>query len=424
MRTNFIFTDDPLSGERIYEYTHSSGAKALAVKTETSAPSAAVSVPFSGGTSDISLEGFRYIPTFPGSAHFAEHMIFTGGRLDRFCAMGADANAETSMTGTTYYVTGGNEFIHAFGDLIGMVARPRFGEDELEKERDIILREKSDDDDVFTKGRNALTDLIFSKGSVRREIIGDKKSIKKMNSSLLRGIYRYAYRPSVTSLAAVSDVDFERIFDVVDASFLGMQPEAPPSFGIIKSERRDTRGAVKQVRSLKKSGFLFVGLAPDLSPLSHDYAKKQVYSSMLESMIFDRTEYIGYSLLEKGRGFNGGFRSDAEIFGDDLILTAGLSCEDRKGAAELFVSVFDSAKSMGAKNIFPHTEAKRRSLIADYISVFDSPSDLALTLSEYAARGARFTDVGRTLLEFDENDFLSFADKVLSSAAVYAVYGD
>ena len=60
-------------------------------------------------------------------------MIFTGGRLDRFCAMGADANAETSMTGTTYYVTGGNEFIHAFGDLIGMVARPRFGEDELKR---------------------------------------------------------------------------------------------------------------------------------------------------------------------------------------------------------------------------------------------------------------------------------------------------
>ena len=124
--SDMIITDDPLSGERVYEYIHKSGTRMLAVDTDTSISAAAVSLPFGGGISGVDVEGFRTFPAFPGIAHFAEHMIFTGGRLDRFCALGADANAETSMTGTTYYITAGDKFLYALGDLSNMVFNPKF----------------------------------------------------------------------------------------------------------------------------------------------------------------------------------------------------------------------------------------------------------------------------------------------------------
>ena len=423
MSRQIKITDDPLSGARVYEYSHRSGAVVLAVEENTQNSSASVSIPYGGGTSEIRLDGFRYLPAFPGSAHFAEHMIFTGGRLDRFCALGADANAETTMTGTTYYVSAGEKFLYSLGDLAYMVIKPTFGKDELEKEREIILREKSDDDDAFTKGRNALTDTVYSRGSIRREIIGDVKSIKKMDADLLRGIYSCAYMPGVMSFAAVSSFDHRKIFDMIDAALFGNDSRAVPNFKRIKSVRRVGTERQRGVKALSGSGLVFFGIYPDMSVLGDNYAKKQVYSSMLESMIFDRTEHIGGGFLDGRTGINGGFRSDAEIFADELMLTAGLSCEDARGTAGEFISFFDGVKTKGARNLFPNVEAKRRSLVAEYLSVYDSPSDLSLTMSEYSAAGARFTDVGTELIRFDENDFFAFADRVLEGAEVFAVYG-
>jgi len=425
MNKSINIIHDPLSGEKIYEYLHASGARVLALDTDTSLSAAAVSLPFGGGISEIELEGFRYVPAFPGSAHFAEHMIFTGGggggRLERFCALGADANAETSMTGTTYYVTAGDKFLYALGDLASMVLKPVFARGELEKEREIILREKSDDDDIFTKGRNALVCLMFKKGSVRREIIGDRKSINKMNAELLRGIYNYAYRPGVMSFASVSGIGHSQVFGMLDAALLGTGGAGTPRFKILKSQLRTDGDNLKEIRAAGDARMLFCGIAPDMSSLSGNYARMQVYSSMLESMLFDRTEYVASSFKERGHGIHGSFRSDAEIFCGDLVLSASLSCDEPKEAARLFSSVFEEAREMRAERAFLYPEAKRRSLIADYLSVFDSPSDLALTLAEYSAAGANFTDVATELMNFDAKDFFAFADRAIKDARVYFV---
>lgn len=418
--TSFI---DPLSGESFFRYTHPSGAVAVCVKKKTSLPSAAVSLPIGGGSSGVTLEGFDEIPIFPGAAHFAEHMIFTGrgGQLDRFCALGADANAETSMDFTTYYLTASEKFLYAFGELVGMVADPRFDRSELEKEREIILREKAEDDEIFGRARNALADLIYKRGSVRRDIIGDRKSIKKMSSPLLKGIYSCAYRPSVMGIAAVTDEDPNRVFSMIDAALLGQISSDRPAFGRIKSKRRQTGERRARIRGENGVDMIFCGIPFSLEGSGLSYEKRRVYSSMLEAMLFDRTEYIGRSFRERGEQIYGSMRSDSSIFFDDMLIYAGVACEDVDRACDIWNDVFESARRMGAERIFPNAEAKRRSLVADYLSVFDSPSELSLTLSEYIAAGASFVRVGRELSDFDEKEFFDFADKFLASAEVYFV---
>lgn len=416
---------DPLSGEEIFEYVHKSGARVSVVNMQTSLSAASVSVPYGGGVSEICLDGFRYIPSFPGAAHFAEHMIFTGGggRLERFCSLGADANAETSMTGTTYYVTAGDKFLYALGDLASMVSKPTFNRDEFEKEREIILREKSDDDDIFTKGRNALMCLMFERGSIRREIIGDTKSIHKMNPELLSGIYAYAYRPAVMAFAAVSDSGYDDIFGMIDAALLGSSEGEGPTFRTQRSKLRCDGGNIKTIGKGGGSSMLFCGISPSMASLGGNYARMQVYSSMLESMIFDRTEYIGERLNEKGKelGIHGSCRSDAELFYGDLVLSASIVCDDPVATSEFFSRVYSEATELGSRRSFPNVEAKRRSLIADYLSVYDSPGDLALTLSEYSAVGASFSDVAYELVNFSCDDFFDFADRALKDAGLYFV---
>ncbi len=409
----------PITGEKMYEFIHPSGAKLVYIHKESAMSSGAVTLPYGGDDTHVSsANGYKAL-SFAGCAHFAEHMLFTGkgGRLERFLSMGADANACTSSTATVYSFTSETEegTISAFSELMKMVLRPELDFGQVEKEREIILRELSEEDDVFSEGRERLVKMLWSRGSVRRDPGGSAKYVRRISGDMIKNIYSAAYIPSEMTFSLVSDIGVGNAKGIFEMNLLGIpyKEEAKHLYC-----RNIPGGKKKRDVFYHESGstVLFLGMAPDTSvpEESGGYAKRYVYTALLESMIFDRTEPIFLELLSRCGGIYGEFVSDSEIRRDDCILSANLMCEDPIAVADEFLKIYKEYYESGKLFSFEHFESKRRAVAADYLSITDSPAELSLSVAEYMREGDSFFSVAEVLKTAEKEEFVEWAKKALS----------
>ncbi|MGB9755770.1 MAG: M16 family metallopeptidase [Desulfurella sp.] len=120
-----------------------------------------------------------------GLSHFVEHMVFKGTKkrsyfdiakeIDR---LGGIINAFTSKEYTCFYVKVLNDYIEKAWDvLLDIVTNPTLDENELEKEKGVIIEEiNSSNDDP----QSAIFDVFFEKSmptSVGKPILGTKEQI-------------------------------------------------------------------------------------------------------------------------------------------------------------------------------------------------------------------------------------------------------
>ncbi len=409
----------PITGESIYEYIHPSGAKLVYVHKKGCLSSAAAALSYGGDDTHVASEAGTNILSFAGCAHFAEHMMFTGrgGRLERFLSFGADANAYTTPTATVYSFTSETEegTISAFSELIKMLTHPEFDENQVEKEREIILSELMEDDDVFYDGRKKLVSLLWSRGSVRRDAGGAAKYVRRINADMLRGVYAAAYIPSELVFTLVSGIGFATARAILDTHLLGT-PYMPPArhtyCGNIKREG-EKRATFSHASG---SNVMFVGLSPNtlVDGTEHLYAKRYVYTALLESMLFDRTEPLYLALSRQCEGIYGEFVSDAELRREECILTANLMCEQPSAAADKLLELYTGMLSDGTLFEFKNFENKRRAMAADYLSVIESPAELSLSLAEYKREGDTFVGVAEILINMKKEEFIEWARRALS----------
>lgn len=125
-----------------------------------------------------------------GIAHFLEHMAFQGtSRMNakQLAAavegMGGESNAFTGYEETQYYITCMPQYVHDCIQLLGhTLADSQFPEEELAKERQVILQERSDrnDDANQVLWNLALKDAYGKKNRLAEDIIGSVKEIKAL----------------------------------------------------------------------------------------------------------------------------------------------------------------------------------------------------------------------------------------------------
>lgn len=158
-----------------------------------------------------------------GYAHFLEHMLFNGSThfkpgdlIEYFQSIGmdfgGDINAHTTFDETVYKVflpRGGLEDIKkGFLVMMDYSRGALLLESEVERERKVILAEKTARDSISYRTR-----LISRKNSLRgtiiakREPIGVFETLKSANSVSLRNFYDHWYRPEKMILVVVGDFD-------------------------------------------------------------------------------------------------------------------------------------------------------------------------------------------------------------------------
>jgi predicted Zn-dependent peptidase len=155
-----------------------------------------------------------------GLSHLIEHMLFRGGarydslEIDQiFDGMGAEINAGTGKETTSVYARVLDRHLpKAFDVIADMVWRPRFADEDLANEREIVLEEIAMyEDDPQDKVFDVLGEAVFGEHPLGRAIIGRADVVAGTPSDGLRGFHAERYVPGNVVIAAAGSVDHDAL---------------------------------------------------------------------------------------------------------------------------------------------------------------------------------------------------------------------
>ncbi len=193
-------------------------------------------------------------PEQHGLSHFLEHMAFKGTSrrtarqiAEEIESAGGDLNAATSLETTAYYarVLKGDEGL-ALDILADILLDPAFAEEEIVRERDVVLQEiASIEDSPEDIAEDLLQEAAYPDQSVGRPIIGTPSSVKSFGARHLRALLAARYRPRDMIVAAAGAIRHDSLVRHATAQFGGLtdgagEGEAPARYkgGARVSERR------------------------------------------------------------------------------------------------------------------------------------------------------------------------------------------
>ena len=158
-----------------------------------------------------------------GVAHFLEHKMFEQeDNVDPFTfysERGCDANAYTSQYKTTYLFSGANEFYEGINFLLDYVQSPYFTDQNVEKEKGIIIQELNMyKDNPYNRMYEGILYNSFKNHPIRYPIGGTIDSVKSITKEDLYSCYSTFYHPSNMILVITGNVDVEETFSVVESN--------------------------------------------------------------------------------------------------------------------------------------------------------------------------------------------------------------
>ncbi|MEA3378681.1 MAG: pitrilysin family protein [Nanoarchaeota archaeon] len=136
-----------------------------------------------------------------GTAHFLEHCSFytpdSKKVLKLFSDKGVYANAWTSNDHTTYYFHTVGRIYSCLDLLINFVSTPGLTSENVEKEKKVITQEIAISlDEPWQLQWFNIDSSLFKKHPLRKNILGDKKSIQRIDKDMLLSAYTTFYAPS------------------------------------------------------------------------------------------------------------------------------------------------------------------------------------------------------------------------------------
>jgi len=162
-----------------------------------------------------------------GLSHFIEHMVFKGTKnrtarqiAEQMDAVGGQLNAFTGKDCTCYYAKVIDEYLPLAVDIVSdLVLRPLFADDDLRKEKGVILEEIAmvDDTPEDLVGE-VLADAQFT-GSLRRPVLGTRALISGYAADDLRGYWRRHYQPENIVIAIAGKYDWEKLLTLIGRYF-------------------------------------------------------------------------------------------------------------------------------------------------------------------------------------------------------------
>ena len=160
-----------------------------------------------------------------GLSHLIEHMLFRGteryGSLEidqLFDTMGAELNAGTGKETTSVYARVLDVHVPKALDVIGdMIWRPRFADEDLANERQIVLEEIAMyEDDPQDKVFDVLGEAVFHGHPLGRAIVGRADVVASTPPDGLAAFHAERYVPDNVVVAAAGSVDHDAFVELVE----------------------------------------------------------------------------------------------------------------------------------------------------------------------------------------------------------------
>ncbi|CJY00928.1 TPA: M16 family metallopeptidase [Streptococcus pneumoniae] len=226
--TKVVFEEKyyPAVKEMVYRTRLSNGLTvALLPKKEFKEVYGSVTVQF-GSIDTLVTEIDGDVKKYPaGIAHFLEHKLFeredSSDLMSAFTSLGADSNAFTSFTKTSYLFSATDYFLENLDLLDELVTSAHFTEASILTEQDIIQQEREmyQDDPDSCLFFSTLANL-YPGTPLATDIVGSEESISQINLTNLQENFTKFYKPVNMSLFLVGNFDVERVQDYFESKEL------------------------------------------------------------------------------------------------------------------------------------------------------------------------------------------------------------
>ena len=304
--TKVVFEEKyyPAVKEMVYRTRLANGLiVALLPKKEFKEVYGSVTVQF-GSVDTLVTEVDGDVKEYPGGiAHFLEHKLFeredASDLMSAFTSLGADSNAFTSFTKTSYLFSTTDHLLENVDLLDELVTSAHFTEDSILREQDIIQQEREmyQDDPDSCLFFSTLANL-YPGTPLATDIVGSEESISQINLTNLQENFTRFYKPVNMSLLLVGNFDVDQVqdyFERKELEELDVQEVAREKF-VLKD--------VKQTDSMRmevSSPKLAIGVRGKQDVAEDDCYRHHILLKLLFAMMFGWTSDRFQKLYESGK---------------------------------------------------------------------------------------------------------------------------
>ena len=304
--TKVVFEEKyyPAVKEMVYRTRLSNGLTvALLPKKEFKEVYGSVTVQF-GSIDTLVTEVDGDVKKYPaGIAHFLEHKLFeredSSDLMSAFTSLGADSNAFTSFTKTSYLFSATDHFLENLELLDELVTSAHFTEDSILREQDIIQQEREmyQDDPDSCLFFSTLANL-YPGTPLATDIVGSEESISQINLTNLQENFTRFYKPVNMSLFLVGNFDVDQVqdyFERKELEDLDVQEVAREKF--VLQDVKQTDSMRMEVSSPK----LAIGVRGKREVAEADCYRHHILLKLLFAMMFGWTSDRFQKLYESGK---------------------------------------------------------------------------------------------------------------------------
>ncbi len=244
--------------------------------------------------------------SFPlGIAHFLEHKVFEQEKgmapFEFFSMHGANANANTTNKKTTYLFSGSKYLKENLNYLFDYVYAPYFTEENVEKEKGIIIEEiHMYEDDPYSVIYEDMVCNTFINHPMKYKVIGDVKNVSSITKEDLYRCYNTFYQPSNMFLTITGNVNPKEIVSIVKKNLSKKKFNKPYD---VKLKEYDEPNEVAKAKEIKKMNVnipkVGIGYKINIDSIKLPYRKVYDYISLFFNLKFDETSLLKEELIKK-----------------------------------------------------------------------------------------------------------------------------
>jgi predicted Zn-dependent peptidase len=317
-----------------------------------------------------------------GISHFIEHMVFKGTRhrsaediAREVDSVGGGLDAFTSKELVSFNTKVLDEHVPLALDILSdLVLNPLFREEDIEKEKGVILEEiKMEADQPEFVLHETFIGNFWKGHGLGKPILGTRETVKKFGQPLLLDFFTRVYSPSNILVTAAGNLDHDDFVRLVCERFSGLSERAalPPD----SIPRSHAPIILKKKESLEQ---VHIALGVPAYPLAHElrfplYVLNTVLGGGMSSRLFQN--------IREKQGLAYAVYSELNLFSDTGCLTvyAGTAVETAKQVVNSVVQEFRQLKDelIGTEELRRAKDHLKGSLMLSLESTSSRMSNLA-----------------------------------------------
>ncbi|QQG47479.1 MAG: insulinase family protein [Candidatus Woesebacteria bacterium] len=310
-----------------------------------------------------------------GISHFTEHIVFKGSKKrpsareisQAVDAMGGEFNAGTSKEWTNFYIKARASNLDKSMDVLSdMVLNPLLREEDIEKEKGVILEEMAMYEDTpVSKIGDVFENLIFENTSLGEDIIGTKDSVKSIKREDFLRYRKLHYHTENMLLTVAGGVKEKEVMELTEKYF-----------GIIGNESKEkeetkikvlqNRPRFKLVSKKNEQAHLILGYLGNKLDNS-DQFKEEVLATILGGGMSSRL----FIQVRERRGLAYSVRSDTDYYVDTGYIGTYAGVDPKKATEAIKVMIEEHNKMTSKKlaRISKEELAKAKEFIKGHLAL-------------------------------------------------------